>query len=194
MIEIRFHGRGGQGAVVASELLAQAAFLDGREPQSFPFFGVERRGAPVTAYARVDEHRIELRTRVTAPDVVVVLDPGLFRTVPVTLGLKPDGLLLVNSPLPPEKLETPFGGRRASIDATRIALDLRLGTLMAPIVNTTVLGALARATEVVRLASLTAAIARFVPAKPEENRRAAERGFAEVQVSPARTPRLEVPA
>ncbi len=189
MIEIRFHGRGGQGAVVASELLAQAAFLDGLEPQSFPFFGVERRGAPVTAYARVDRRPIELRTRVTAPDVVVVLDPGLFRSVPVTLGLKPDGLLLVNTALPPEKLESPFVGRRASVDATRIALDLRLGTLMAPIVNTTVLGALAKASEVVSLGSLTAAIGRFVPAKPDENRRAAERGFEEVRLS---IPRQEV--
>ncbi len=191
MIEIRFHGRGGQGAVVASELLAQAAFLDGLEPQSFPFFGVERRGAPVTAYARIDRRPIALRSRVTAPDIVVVLDPGLFRTVPVTLGLKPDGLLLVNSPLPPGHLETPFRGRRASVDATRIALELRLGTLLAPIVNTTVLGALAAASGVVSLPSLANAVTRFVPAKPEENRLAAERGFAEVQ---ATAPPLEAPA
>ncbi len=186
MIEIRFHGRGGQGAVVASELLAQAAFLDGKEPQSFPFFGVERRGAPVTAYARVDRRPIALRTRVTAPDVVVVLDPGLFKTVPVTLGLKADGLLLVNSPLPPERLETPFAGRKASVDATHIAIDLHLGTLMTPIVNTTVLGALARASEVVSLSALTGAIARFVPAQPEANRRAAERGYQEVRISAPR--------
>ena len=192
MIEIRFHGRGGQGAVVASEVLAQAAFLDGLEPQSFPFFGVERRGAPVTAYARIDREPIALRTRVTAPDVVVVLDPGLLKTVPVTLGLRPDGLLLVNSPHPPDDLRSAFTGRRATIDATSIALALGLGTSSPPIVNTTVLGALARATGIVRLESLTRAIEEFVPAKPDANRRAAEEGFARVAVLPPVT--LEVVA
>lgn len=181
MIEIRFHGRGGQGAVVASELLAQAAFLDGLEPQSFPFFGVERRGAPVTAYARIDRRPIVLRSRITSPDVVVVLDPGLLKAVPVTLGLKPEGLLLVNSPSPPASLGTSFAGSRASVDATAIALELGLGTTSTPIVNTAVLGALARATGAVTLGSLTGAIERFVPTKPEENRQAAERGYARVR-------------
>ncbi|HZY92056.1 MAG TPA: 2-oxoacid:acceptor oxidoreductase family protein [Thermoplasmata archaeon] len=182
MIEIRFHGRGGQGAVVASELLAQAAFLDGLEPQSFPFFGVERRGAPVTAYARIDRRPIALRTRVTAPDVVVVLDPGLLRAVPVTLGLKPEGLLLVNSPSPPEGLGGAFGGRTGTVDGTAIALDLHLGTVSTPIVNTTVLGAVARATGAVSLDALKRAIERFVPTKPEENVLAAERGYAAVRL------------
>ena len=89
MIEIRFHGRGGQGAVLASELLAQAAFLDGKMPQSFPFFGVERRGAPVTAYARIDSKPIGLRTSIRSPDVVVVLDPGLLASTPVAAGRRP---------------------------------------------------------------------------------------------------------
>ncbi len=186
MIEIRFHGRGGQGAVIASELLAQAAFLDGQVPQSFPFFGVERRGAPVTAYTRIDRSPILLRTRITEPDVVVVLDPGLFRSVPVTLGLKPGGLLLANTPLAPAELGTAHPGPRATIDATAIALDLHLGSAAIPIVNTAVLGALSRAAEVVSLASLTAAVERFVPMKPEENRRAAERGYAEVRLLPGR--------
>lgn len=178
MIEIRFHGRGGQGAVVAGELLAQAAFLDGQEPQSFPFFGVERRGAPVTAYARIDRKPIALRTRVTAPDIVVVLDTGLLRSVPVTLGLKPDGLLLVNSPASPESLASAFRGRCATIDATAIALGLKLGTASTPIVNTAVLGALARTTDVVTLPSLTKAITTFVPTRHEDNVRAAEQGYA----------------
>jgi 2-oxoisovalerate/pyruvate ferredoxin oxidoreductase gamma subunit len=192
MIEIRFHGRGGQGAVVASELLAQAAFLDGREPQSFPFFGVERRGAPVTAYARVDARPIALRTRVTEPDVVVVLDPGLLRTVPVTLGLKPAGTLIVNSPLPPASLERSFAGRRASLDATAIALELHLGSPATPIVNTAVLGALARVSGVVSLPSLLEAVRRFVPTKADENARAADRGYHDVAVVEPR--RVEVPA
>lgn len=181
MIEIRFHGRGGQGAVVASELLAQAAFLEGLEVQSFPFFGVERRGAPVTAYTRVDHAPILLRTRVTAPDVVVVLEPGLFRVVPVALGLKPDGLLLVNSPRPPESLATPHRGPVATVDATAIALGLKLGTPATPIVNTAVLGALAQAGRIVGLSSLTQAIDRFMPLRTEDNRTAALQGFSSVR-------------
>jgi pyruvate ferredoxin oxidoreductase gamma subunit len=182
MIEIRFHGRGGQGAVVASELLAQAAFLDGREPQSFPFFGVERRGAPVTAYARVDDRPIGVRTSIVAPDVVVVLDPGLLTSTPVADGLKAGGLLLVNSSRSPERLPAPPSVRRASVDATAIALAHGLGSRTMPIVNTTVLGALARASGVVSLEALGRAIDRFVPSRPAENRAAAADGFASVQV------------
>jgi pyruvate ferredoxin oxidoreductase gamma subunit len=182
MIEIRFHGRGGQGAVVASQLLAQAAFLDGREPQSFPFFGVERRGAPVTAFARVDDRPIGVRTSIVAPDIVVVLDPGLLTTTPVAEGLKDGGLLLVNSPAPPEKIHAPPSVRRASVDATAIAAAHGLGSRTLPIVNTTILGALARASGVVSLEALGRAIDRYVPAKPEQNRAAAAEGFAAVRL------------
>ena len=182
MIEIRFHGRGGQGAVLASELLAQAAFLDGKSPQSFPFFGVERRGAPVTAFARVDSRPIQVRTEIRAPDVVVVLDPGLLATTPVADGLKPGGLLLVNTTLPSEKIVARAGVRRASIDATHIALAHGLGTTMMPIVNTAVLGALARASSVVSLEALTRAIDQFVPARREANALAARDGYTNVRV------------
>ena len=192
MIEIRFHGRGGQGAVVASELLAQAAFLDGKLPQSFPFFGVERRGAPVTAFTRIDTHPIGVRTSITTPDVVVVLDPGLLSQTRVTEGLKPNGLLLVNTPKPVENLEAPEGMRRAAVDATRIALDHGLGTPMLPIVNTAILGALARATGVVSLAAVNRAIGKFVPGRPEENRLAATDGFANcTDVRPRPSPRSD---
>jgi 2-oxoacid:acceptor oxidoreductase gamma subunit (pyruvate/2-ketoisovalerate family) len=183
MIEIRFHGRGGQGAVVASELLAQAAFLEGLEPQSFPFFGVERRGAPVTAYARIDRRPILVRTRITTPDIVVVLEPSLFNVVPVTLGLRPEGLLLVNSTHAPGELRSPHQGPRATVDATSTALECQLGTIATPIVNTALLGALARASGVVQMDSLLRAIERFVPARPAENRRAAELGFARVRLA-----------
>ncbi len=195
MREIRFHGRGGQGAVVASELLAQAAFLDGKEPQSFPFFGVERRGAPVTAYARIDDRPIGLRTSIVAPDVVVVLDPGLLGTTPVTDGLKPGGLLLVNSARPPERLAVPPGVYRATVDATAIAVEHGLGSRTMPIVNTTVLGALARASGVVSLEALQRAIDRYVPSRPRENRAAAADGFASVRLLDAVVPpeRLAVP-
>ena len=182
MIEIRFHGRGGQGAVIASELLAQAAFLEGKHPQSFPFFGVERRGAPVTAFTRIDDKPIAVRTSITTPDLVVVLDAGLMRTINVTAGRKPNGLLLVNTEKAPDRVETPFGGRVATVDATAIALDRGLGTKAMPIVNTAVLGALARVSGVVALDSVLKAVVKFVPAKQEANRAAAEAAYNQVQM------------
>jgi len=184
MIEIRFHGRGGQGAVIASELLAQAAFLDGKEPQSFPFFGVERRGAPVTAFARIDARPILLRTSIEEPDIVVVLDPGLLTAVPVTAGLPDGGLLLVNTPLRPEQVGAPASVRRATVDATQIAVANGLGTPTTPIVNTAVLGALARVSGVVGLPALRTAVERFVPSRAAENVRAAEDGYRAVREAP----------
>lgn len=159
---------------MAAELLAQAAFLEGKHPQSFPFFGVERRGAPVTAFTRIDDEPIGVRTSVTSPDIVVVLDPSLIKSINVTAGLKPDGLLLVNSPKEPPEFETVFPGRVATVDATGIALAHGLGTRATPIVNTCLLGALARAAGIVRLESVLKAIERHVPAKREENRDAAK--------------------
>ena len=182
MIEIRFHGRGGQGAVVASELLAQAAFLDGKMPQSFPFFGVERRGAPVTAYTRIDDHPLGLRTSILTPDVVVVLESGLLRTQPVTDGLRDGGLLLVNTRNPAEELTIPVHARRAAVDANQIAVAHHLGSPTMPIVNTVMLGALAAATGVVSMSALDRAIDEFVPAKRAENRAAAADGYHAVRV------------
>ena len=194
MIEIRFHGRGGQGAVIASELLAQAAFLDGRMPQSFPFFGVERRGAPVTAFCRIDDRPIGVRTSITHPDIVVVLDPGLLRAAPVTEGMKAGGLLLVNSTRPAEELAAPSGVRKATVDATHIALSHGLGTTMLPIVNTSILGALAKASGVVSAEALDRAIESFVAARRAENRLAAKDGYRRSGRSPrwsaARPPAL----
>ncbi len=188
MIEIRFHGRGGQGAVIASELLAQAAFLEGKQPQSFPFFGVERRGAPVTAYTRIDDAPIQIRTSITTPDIVVVLDAGLMRTINVTAGLKPNGLLLVNTERAPDKLETPFKGRLATVDATAIALAHGLGSKATPITNTAILGALAQASGIVSLDSVCRAVEQFVPAKPKENVSAAKDAFYHVLTPAAVTP------
>ncbi len=170
--------------MVASELLAQAVFFDGKVAQSFPFFGVERRGAPVTAFTRIDDQPIRLRSFIENPDVVVVLDPGLLRDTPVTEGLKPGGLLLVNSPRPPEAFSLPLGGRIATLDATGIALGRKVGTATMPVVNTAVLGALARATGAFTETSLERAIVSFVPSHPEENRAAARDGAEAVRTEP----------
>jgi pyruvate ferredoxin oxidoreductase gamma subunit len=187
-LEIRFHGRGGQGAVVASELLAQAAFLDGKMPQSFPFFGVERRGAPVTAYTRIDDHPLGVRMSITNPDIVVVLETSLLRTQPVTDGLREGGLLLVNTRNPAEELRVPVPARRATVDATQIAVAHGLGSLTMPIVNTAVLGALAAVSGVVSMDALDRAINEFVPARRAENRAAAADGYHDVRVVEANMP------
>src|SRR5664280_145387 len=96
MIEVRFHGRGGQGAVTAAEILAKAAFEDGKYCQAFPFFGVERRGAPVMAFTRIDDQPIRRRYQVYKPDYVVVLDDGLLEVVDVFSGLKEGGKVIIN--------------------------------------------------------------------------------------------------
>jgi 2-oxoacid:acceptor oxidoreductase gamma subunit (pyruvate/2-ketoisovalerate family)/2-oxoacid:acceptor oxidoreductase delta subunit (pyruvate/2-ketoisovalerate family) len=188
MLEIQFWGRGGQGAVLAAELLAEAAFLDGKVPQCFPFFGVERRGAPVTAYARVGDGPIRVRTSITHPDVVVILERGLLTAVPSTDGLKESGWLLVNAPTGYRGLVAPAEARVATVDATRIALAHGLGTPSMPIVNTAILGALARITGVVSPDALDRAIAASAPARREENRAAARDGFAEVEVHVGQIP------
>ena len=128
MQEIRFHGRGGQGTVVASILLAKAYFSAGYYVQTFPVFGVERRGAPVESYLRLDERKILLRCNVYTPDHAVVQDAKLLDSVDVTTGLKPGGWILVNAPGQPANLDPFSGFNLASVDATGIAIENGLGT------------------------------------------------------------------
>ena len=97
MYEVRFHGRGGQGAVTAARLLADAAFREGKDVQSFPIFGVERRGAPVAAFTRMDDKPIDIKTQIYEPDVVIVLDPTLIGVIDVADGLKDNGKIVINS-------------------------------------------------------------------------------------------------
>lgn len=180
MIEIRFHGRGGQGTVVATILLAKAFFQAGYQVQSFPFFGVERRGAPVEAYVRLDKEKILLRTNVTAPDHVAVQDQTLLHSINVTRGLKPGGWILINSPLQPADL-TPFAGfQLAHVDANQIALHHRLGTRTHPIVNTSMMGAFARMLEMPPLDAIAAAIREDLPAEAQRNIEAAREAYEEV--------------
>src|SRR5512136_622356 len=120
MIVIRFHGRGGQGSVVASKVFAVAFFYENLYVQSFPAFGVERRGAPVMAFLRVDKQPIQLRVSIYEPDHIIVLDPTLIGAVDVTSGLKPNGWILINSHQPPEVFGDLKGFRTATVDATSI--------------------------------------------------------------------------
>jgi len=152
MLEIRFHGRGGQGAVTTAELMARAAVEEGRYSQAFPSFGPERRGAPVMAFCRVDDHQIRIRAQVVTPDVAVVLDPKLLDVLDPTAGLKEDGILIINSHEEPKSLRDKHGlsCKLALVDGTRIAWD----ELKRPITNTAMIGALVKATGVVKLSSL----------------------------------------
>ena len=153
LIEVRWHGRGGQGAVTSAELVAQAAISEGRFGQAFPSFGPERRGAPVLAFVRVSNDKpIRIRAEITEPDVVVILDPGLLGVVNVTAGLKPDGTVIINSRKTPEEIRSEFSinHRLATVNATKIAKEL----LGVNIVNTTMVGALLKATDLVKVESV----------------------------------------
>ncbi len=157
MIEIRIHGRGGQGAVSAAEILAMAAFRCGKYSQAFPSFGPERSGAPVESYCRIGEKPIKLRTHIYNPDFLVVLDESLLNTN----GLSKSGAIVINSK---EKHRTGF--KTYSIDATSISLKF----FTRPVVNTVMLGAFAKVTKLVTLESLEKAIKeKFPPALAEKN-------------------------
>lgn len=177
MIAIRFHGRGGQGTVIASKLLAAAMFQEGWQVQAFPSFGAERGGAPVAAFLRADRRRITAHYQVYEPDHVVVLDPVLLVTTNVTAGLKPGGWILINTARPANALGLPPTFRVATVDATAIALRHGLGSRTHPIVNTATAGACAAATGLVQLASLLDAIGEIVPTSVEANRAAAREAF-----------------
>jgi 2-oxoacid:acceptor oxidoreductase gamma subunit (pyruvate/2-ketoisovalerate family) len=175
MIELRFHGRGGQGTVVASKIMANAVFLDGQYSQSFPAFGVERRGAPVTAFLRVDSTPIRLRTEIYEPDYLVILDQILIEQVPVTQGLKPGGIIIINTNKPPEEYRQTFEGFRvATVQASLIAFQHHLGSSQSPIVNTAIIGAVAKVLGIVTMDNLIKAIKDEVPVDSEKNAEAAK--------------------
>ena len=181
LIEIRWHGRGGQGAVTSAELLAQAAISEGKYAHAFPSFGPERRGAPVLAFVRISSQQpLRVRAEITQPDVVVVLDPGLLTIVNVTSGLKDNGILVVNTRKKAEQLRKEFGisCSLATIDATKIAREL----LGVPITNTTMVGAVVRATEVVKLESLLEPLRHRFGRLAERNINAMKRAFEETLV------------
>ena len=175
MRELRIHGRGGQGAVIASKVLAAALFRDGQDVQSFPAFGVERRGAPVTAFLRFDDTAIRLRCEITKPDELIVLDPTLVEAVNVTTGLRDKGIILINSTRRPEDYKDLMAQFTvATVDANTIARHHGLGSKTQPIVNTAILGAFAAYTGLVRLESVCEAIAEQVPYQTEANVAAAQ--------------------
>ncbi|MDD5287578.1 MAG: pyruvate ferredoxin oxidoreductase subunit gamma [Dehalococcoidales bacterium] len=181
LIEIRWHGRGGQGAVTSAELLARAAIDEGKYAQAFPSFGPERRGAPVMAFDRIDSQSpIRVRAEIREPDVVIVLDPTLLSVVKVTSGLKDKGWLVINTSKNFETIEKDFGSswKLALVDASRIAREV----LGVPIVNTTMLGALLKAVAVIKMESLNEPLKDRFERLAEKNVNAMKRAFEETKV------------
>ena len=181
LIEIRWHGRGGQGAVTSAELVAQAAINEGKYAQAFPSFGPERRGAPVLSFVRINSKQpIKVRTGISQPDVVVVLDPSLLPIANVTSGLKKNGVLVINTKKPFKDIESEFKVKQklAIIDATKIAREL----LGVPITNTTMVGALIKATGVVKLESLSEPLRHRFGRLAERNIDAMTKAFEETIV------------
>ena len=162
--EIRWHGRGGQGAVTAAKIVAQAAYLDGYQGvTAAPSFGAERRGAPVSASTRISPEPVLVISQVENPDVVVVLDHTLLKYQEVTSGLNRGGWLVVNSWQHPKRLDIKGDFNIATADATRVCRDLELIVAGLTIVNTAILGAFVRATEMVDMASIERVIRERFP-------------------------------
>lgn len=187
MIEIRWHGRGGQGAKTASLLLAEAAFATGKYIQGFPEYGPERMGAPITAYNRISDSKIRIHSNIYEPDYVVVVDETLLKDVDVTAGLKKDGAIVINSEKSPEQLRPllkGYEGRVYTIDARKISIE----TLGKYFPNTPMLGAIVKVANIMEeeafLKAMEESFAHKFATKPEViegNMAAIKRALKEVK-------------
>jgi 2-oxoacid:acceptor oxidoreductase gamma subunit (pyruvate/2-ketoisovalerate family) len=175
MFEIRIHSRGGQGGVTAARLVALAAFRDHKYATACPFYGAERRGAPVVSFVRIDDNPIKVYSQIRKPDLVVVLDNSVMDVVDVLQGLRPEGQVLLNG----KNLQELKGFKTYSVDLTSIALRLNLVVAGSPILNTPVLGALAKM-GIVSMGSVKNAIAEMFP--DVRNVKAAEAAYQELVI------------
>ena len=184
MFAVRIHGRGGQGAVTAAEMLSVAAFDEGRHAQAFPTFGSERTGAPVTSFCRIDDRPIRLREPITRPDALIVQDPTLLHQVDLFAGLPPEGYLLVNTSrtLAELGLDEFVGALDVRRVATVPATELAREHLGRPLPNAALLGAFAALTGQISLQAVSDAIrARFAGAVGDGNVKAAEAAYRHVE-------------
>jgi len=180
MIEVKFRGRGGQGAVIASEILGRSLFLEGKWPQAFSLFGGERRGAPVFGFLRVDDRPILLKCQIKHPDQVVIFDLALADEQEVFDELKPGGVVLINTDRAIDHFHKWRRFRMGLVDAGAIARGAGLGHTF----NTAILGAYVRLTGLVRMETLLSVVRDMVPSKIEANIEAAERAYLEVKIYP----------
>jgi pyruvate ferredoxin oxidoreductase gamma subunit len=173
--ELRLHGRGGQGVVTAAELVAQAAFADGKYALAFPSFGSERMGAPVQSFVRISDQPVRARNQIYTPDYLIVQDPTLIGTIDVTAGLKADGLMIIDTEKDPGKLKLNTQAKVLTIPATKIALEI----IGRPIQNTTLLGYFAAVTGLISFEGVKKAIEhRFPMAVAQKNISAVEKAFS----------------
>jgi len=185
LIEVRWHGRGGQGAKTGAQILAEVFFEKGYYIQAFPEYGAERSGAPMKAFNRLSKDEILLHCQVENPDIVVVVDPTLLTAINVVEGLKEDGVLLVNTPNSPKEIKQKLGLKTQkvyTVDATKIALE----EMKANFPNTPILGALARIIGEIPIESFEEHFkskfeGKLTPDKVEANLRAIRRGYEEVR-------------
>ena len=185
MIEIRIHGRGGQGAVVASKVIASAFFKQGKWVQAFPSFGAERRGAPVAAYTRVDDREITLRCSVRTPNHLILLDQNLTRNPEISLGLQEGGWIVINSEKDPKDFPLSLQFHVATVDASGIAIRHGLGSKSSPIVSTIILGAFAKATGLLKISIVLQAIRENVPFSINQNVAGAKEAYRQVKAERA---------
>ncbi len=185
MLEVRFHGRGGQGAVTAANLLAGAALRDGKKGvQAFPHFGGERRGAPVASFVRIADEEVRLRSRVYHPDIVVVMDRQTLESTDVTVGVKEGGIIIINSRKKPTDFDFSDRFRVAVVDAAGISISRNLLVSGIPALNTPMLGAIARMTEDVSLESIMEVIRQQWKGKiGEANAEAATEAYEKTEVN-----------
>jgi pyruvate ferredoxin oxidoreductase gamma subunit len=181
MIEVRLHGRGGQGAVTSAELLASAAIESGKYAQAFPNFGPERRGAPLMAFFRISEDRIRTRNIIYTPDLVLVLDPSLLRMVDVSSGLKEGGMVICNTKHTCAEIreELGFEHKLATVNANKIARE-ELGVV---ITNTTMIGALLKASDLLQLDDLVKPLNKRFGRIAERNVNAMKRAYEETEIN-----------
>ncbi|MHA1840291.1 MAG: 2-oxoacid:acceptor oxidoreductase family protein [Candidatus Ranarchaeia archaeon] len=181
LFEIRLHARAGQGAWTASRILAQAALLEGKSVQSFPNFGPERRGAPMVAFARISDDKIMVHSDIQNPDVVAVLDPTLLKTQPVTSGIAQDGVIVVNTTKPPSTVKKDLGLENTNVQVFSVpASDIAIEKLGRDITNTAIIGAIIKATGIIKLTSLTKIVRELLAGKKvEENLKVIEEAYRE---------------
>ena len=181
LVEIRWHGRGGQGAVTSAELVAQAAISEGKYAQAFPSFSPERRGAPVLAFNRIDQARpIRTRAEIEKPDIVMVLDTTLMSIMDLASGIKDKGIVIINTKKSAKQIKADFNilGSLAIVDAKKIAME----ELKIPIVNTTMIGALIKTTGLIKLESMKEPLEKRFGKLAERNIKAMERAYKETVI------------
>ena len=184
LFEIRFHGRGGQGGVTGAKILANAAALEDKFFQAFAHYGAERRGAPVIAFTRIDDVPIRIHSYIYEPEAIVVFDESLLEIPSIQEGLREDTFVVVNTPRSPKDIELKVKAKVSTVDATKIALDAGIVVAGIPVVNTIMLGAVARATNIVKIKNVKQAIEKGLAGLPDKviktNVEASQRAYDEL--------------